>query len=136
MDLKNGFKVIYEKPASEDKKRTFCAAASNEYPSTNDKTLVTFEKGALNGKTVYEHEGVLYAVENSKARFDENGSPVGDIIFDFNTAFDTTEANTTEVEPEVKTEDEPVVEEPAEPEVPEDEEPEDEEPEDEQTEEG
>jgi hypothetical protein len=89
MDLTNGYKVIYEAKSENDNTRSFYAAASNEYPTEEDRPLVTFTKGALKGKTVYEHKGVLYAVENYGKRFDEEGNPVGTAIFDFNTAFST-----------------------------------------------
>ena len=110
MDLTNGYKVIYEAKSENDGTRSFYAAKSNEYPTAEDRLLKTFNKGELEGKTVYECEGVLYAVENTANRFNEDGSPAGTPIFDFNTTFSDEVQNTENTgtdsneEPEEQTE--------------------------------
>jgi hypothetical protein len=134
MDLKNGFKVIYEKPANGE--RTLYATKSAKYPNRNengvitDDVLASFVDANFRGKTVYEKNGRFYFADTNTAKFDKDGNPTGtEITFTdgVNPFIEEkkpgTEEQGNEV-PAVQSEEEPEVEEPEVPDVPEDEEPE------------
>jgi hypothetical protein len=81
MDLKNGYKVIYEKAA--DGNRTMYAAESTKYPTRNedgtiaDAVLASFVDADFKGKTVYEKDGKFYYADTNAAKFDKDGNPTG-----------------------------------------------------------
>ncbi len=91
MDLKNGYKVIYEIAA--DGKRTFYAAMSEVYPTRNeageitDTVLATFDDADFAGKTIYEYAGKFYVSKGALPEYDENGMPKDTLIEGFDKVF-------------------------------------------------
>lgn len=101
MDLKNGYKVIYEK--AKEGKRTFFASKSNSYPNAEDTELVSFTDADYAGRFLYEYKGKFYVTEAGKLpAYDENGVPTDSLLSDkFNEVFikkDTEEVEETSVE--------------------------------------
>jgi len=133
MDLKNGYKVIYEIAA--DGKRTFYAATSEVYPTRDaegkiiDTELASFNDADFVGKTIYEYAGKFYVSKGAIPEYDENGMPKDTIIEGFDKVFvedagnEPDAVNETPVTPVAEPVVDPVVEENETPEVePEDEE--------------
>jgi hypothetical protein len=87
MELKNGYKVVYEFAANGE--RTFYAATSTSYPTRDeegnitDTKLATFKDEDYLGKTIYEYKGEFYVADTAAAKFDADGKPTGDKIEGF-----------------------------------------------------
>lgn len=87
MNLKNGYKLIYEKAA--DGKRTFYASKSN-YPTSEDVKLASFADADYRGKVIYEHNGKFYISAGRIPAYDENGNPVDTVIESLVNVFEET----------------------------------------------
>ena len=85
MELKNGYKVIYEKAA--DGKRTFYASKSNAYPAAEDVVLASFNDADYKGKVIYEYKGDFYVSTGSVPAYDEDGVPTDTKIEGFDKVF-------------------------------------------------
>jgi hypothetical protein len=90
MELKNGYKVIYEKAV--DGKRTFYASKSNAYPTADDVVLASFNDADYKGKVIYEYKGDFYVSTGSIPAYDENGVPTDKKIEGFDQVFKKAEA--------------------------------------------
>lgn len=76
MDLKNGYKVIYEK-ASEGK-RTFYASKTNVCDPTVDTEIASFEDAEYRGRMIFEYDGKFYISAGKVPTYDEDGKPTTD----------------------------------------------------------
>ncbi len=85
MELKNGYKVIYEVAA--DGKRTFYASKSNVYPAAGDVELASFTDADYVGKVIYEYKGDFYVSTGSVPAYDEAGVPTDTKIAGFDKVF-------------------------------------------------
>lgn len=91
MELKNGYKVIYEIAA--DGQRTFYASDSNIYPKRDengeiaDTPIATFTDAEYKGKVIYEYKGSFYVSKENLPAYDENGVPTDDKITEFEKIF-------------------------------------------------
>jgi hypothetical protein len=85
MELKNGYKVIYEVAA--DGKRTFYASKSNVYPTTEDVEIASFNDADYKGKVIYEYKGDFYVSAGSIPAYNENGVPTDNKITEFEKIF-------------------------------------------------
>lgn len=90
MELKNGYKVIYEKAA--DGKRTFYASKSNAYPAAEDVVLASFNDADYKGKVIYEYKGDFYVSTGNIPAYDENGVPTDKKIEGFDQVFKNADA--------------------------------------------
>lgn len=110
MDLKNGYKVIYEIAA--DSKRTFYASKldSEKVPGgvdpEHDTVLAYFDDADFAGKTIYEYKGKFYKSTGSIPAYDENGIPTDEEITGFEEVF--VEKTEESEEPEESGEEDPV----------------------------
>lgn len=86
MNLKNGYKVIYEKVA--DGERTFYASKSGVFADA-EQIGEAIEIGKY--KLIYEKNGKIYCSENSVPAFDENGEPTDTTLEGFDKIFVETE---------------------------------------------
>ena len=97
MNLKNGYKVVYEK-ASEGK-RTFYASKSGVCDPTVDTQLgETFTDADFAGKVIYEYKGSFYVSTGATPAYDENGVPTDERLSAFDEVFVATETAEETVE--------------------------------------
>lgn len=89
MNLRNGYKVIYEK--AEGGKRTFFASKSNAYPAADDIELASFNDEDYRGKVIYEYKGKFYVSTGAVPAYNENGEPTDTVIEGFDKVFVETE---------------------------------------------
>lgn len=90
MELKNGYKVIYEVAA--DGKRTFYASKSNVYPTAEDVEIASFNDADYIGKVIYEYKGDFYVSTGSVPAYDEKGVPTDSKIEGFDQVFKLADA--------------------------------------------
>lgn len=82
MNLKNDYKVLYEKVA--DGKRTFFASKTGTFAGA-EQIGEPIEIGKY--KLVYEKNGKIYCSETNVPNFDENGEPTDTAVESFNQIF-------------------------------------------------
>ena len=85
MNLKNGYKVIYEQAAGG--KRDFYASKSVTYPNEDDLVIASFNDEAFRGKLIYERDGKIFVSDKSMPTYDENGNPADTVIEGFDKIF-------------------------------------------------
>jgi hypothetical protein len=90
MELKNGYKVIYEVAA--DGKRTFYASKSNVYPTAEDVEIASFNDADYVGKVIYEYKGDFYVSNGSVPAYDKDGVPTDTKIEGFDQVFKKADA--------------------------------------------
>ncbi len=86
MELKNGYKVIYEKAANGE--RTFYASKSGTFTDA-EQIGEAVEIGKY--KLIYEKNGKIYCSESGVPAFNENGEPVDVTVEGFDKVFVKTE---------------------------------------------
>ena len=86
MELKNGYKVIYDKAANG--KRAFYASKSGAFTDA-EQIGEAIEIGKY--KLIYEKNGKIYCSESSVPNFNENGEPVDIAVEGFDKVFVETE---------------------------------------------
>ena len=91
MELKNGYKVIYEKAA--DGKRTFYGSKLGTFTDA-EQIGEAIEIGKY--KLIYEKNGKIYCSESNVPNFNENGEPADTIIEGFDKVFVETEDPTSD----------------------------------------
>ena len=116
MELRNGYKVIYEK--AKNGQRTFYASKTNTCNPASDDEIASFVDNNFAGKVIYEHAGKFYVSAETLPAYNEEGMPTDACISD---AFDQVfvESSKIEEEPKVLKVEEPEVLKVEEPEVPE-----------------
>jgi hypothetical protein len=90
MELKNGYKVIYEVAA--DGKRTFYASKSNAYPAADDVVIASFNDVDYIGKVIYEYKGDFYVSTGSVPAYNKDGVPTDKKIEGFDQVFKKADA--------------------------------------------
>lgn len=80
MKLK-GFKLIFEREVKNGKRHLF--ASKNSAPISEDVDLGEYNDVDFIGKTIYEHEGSIYATnENKFPSYDTTGKPLDTPLVD------------------------------------------------------